>query len=224
MGMEDFNMDDDLKQPSNPPSGQSSIDDFRLDDDDLGQPSDEALQPEESSNRTFLIIAAVLGGIALLALVCIALYAFVVLPGTRNEQAARRATVEAQNTEVAVIIASTSTSAAETAIAAAFTPIPTRTPRPPTDTPTSSPTPVVAVEIASPQAPTIGPEMATATALHSTLQANATLYAATLTAKPLTPTAIPTTGFADQVGLPAMLGMALLLVVVIFLARRLRSA
>jgi LPXTG-motif cell wall-anchored protein len=56
------------------------------------------------------------------------------------------------------------------------------------------------------------------------LQANATLYAATLTARPLQPTAIPNTGFADDVGLPAMLGMAVLLVVVIFLARRLRTA
>jgi LPXTG-motif cell wall-anchored protein len=66
-------------------------------------------------------------------------------------------------------------------------------------------------------------ENATATALHSTLQANATLYAATLTAKPLQPTAIPNTGFADDVGLPMMLGIAVLLVVVIFLARRLRT-
>ena len=221
MGMDDFNMndDDDVKEPSN----QSSIDDFRL-DEDLEQPSDEAPLPEESSNRTFLIIAAALGGIALIALVCIAIYALVWWPRSRNEQEARRATLEAQNTEVAVIIARTSTSAAETQIAAAFTATPTITPLPPTASATPSPTPVVAVEITSPQAPTMGSEMATATALHSTLQANATLYAATLTAKPLQPTAIPNTGFADDVGLPAMLGLAVLLVVVIFLARRLRSA
>jgi hypothetical protein len=31
-------------------------------------------------------------------------------------------------------------------------------------------------------------------------------------------------GFADEVGLPAMLGLAGLLIVVIFLARRLRTA
>jgi len=199
------------------------MEDFQL-DDDLEQPSEEEPQPEASSNRTFLIIAASLGGIALIALVCIAIYALVLLPRTRNEQEARRATLEAQNTEVAVIIARTSTSAAETAIAAAFTATPTRKSLPPTASATSSPTPVVAVEMTSPQAPTLSSEMATATALNSTLQANATLYAATLTAKPLQPTAIPTTGFADEVGLPAMLGMAVLLVVVIFLARRLRSA
>lgn len=221
MGMDDFNMndDDEVKEPSN----QSSIDDFRL-DEDLDQPSDESTLPEESSNRTFLIIAAALGGIALIALVCIAIYALVWWPRSRNEQEAKIATLNAQNTEVAAIVSATSASAAETEMAAAFTATPTLTPLPPTATVTPSPTPVVAVEITSPQAPTLGSEMATATALHSTLQANATLYAATLTAKPLQPTAIPNTGFADDVGLPAMLGLAVLLVVVIFLARRLRSA
>jgi LPXTG-motif cell wall-anchored protein len=200
MGMEDFNLDDDLEQPS----------------------EEEAL-PEESSNRTFLIIAAALGGIALIALVCIAIYALVLWPRAREGQTSQRATLEAQNTEVAVIIASTSTSAAETAIAAGFTATPTRTPLRPTDTPTSSPTPVVAIPSPSPLAPTGAADMATATALHATLQANATLYAATLTARPIQPTEIPNTGFADDVGLPVMLGLAVLLVVVIFLARRLRT-
>ena len=199
------------------------LEDFKL-DDDLEQPPEEAPLPEESSNRTFLIIAAALGGIALIALVCIAIYALVLLPRAREAQSAQRATLEAQNTEVALIIAGTSTSAAETAIAAGFTATPTRTLPPPTATATSSPTPVVALPSETPQAPMPGPEMATATALHATLQANATLYAATLTARPAQPTEIPKTGFADEVGLPAMLGMAVLLVVVIFLARRLRPA
>jgi LPXTG-motif cell wall-anchored protein len=39
-----------------------------------------------------------------------------------------------------------------------------------------------------------------------------------------TSTALPTTGFADEVGIPGLLGMAVLLIAVIFLARRLRSA
>jgi LPXTG-motif cell wall-anchored protein len=45
-----------------------------------------------------------------------------------------------------------------------------------------------------------------------------------LTARPLQPTEIPKTGFAGEVGLPAMLGMAVLLIVIIILARRLRTA
>jgi hypothetical protein len=82
MGMDDFNLDDDLEQQ---PSKESSmgIDDFKL-DEDLEQPSEEAPLPEESSNRTFLIIAAALGGIALIALVCIAIYALVCGPKTKR--------------------------------------------------------------------------------------------------------------------------------------------
>jgi len=38
----------------------------------------------------------------------------------------------------------------------------------------------------------------------------------------LTPTALPKTGFMDEVGLPLLSGMALLLIFVIFMARRLR--
>jgi LPXTG-motif cell wall-anchored protein len=56
-----------------------------------------------------------------------------------------------------------------------------------------------------------------------TLTANAVILGSTLTARPLT-TSIPSTGFADEVGLPMMLGLAILLIAVIFLARRLRSA
>jgi LPXTG-motif cell wall-anchored protein len=37
-------------------------------------------------------------------------------------------------------------------------------------------------------------------------------------------TSIPKTGFADEVGAPALLGLAGVLLVIIFLARRLRMA
>jgi LPXTG-motif cell wall-anchored protein len=40
----------------------------------------------------------------------------------------------------------------------------------------------------------------------------------------VTTTALPTTGFADQVGVPGMLALSILLIAVIFLARRLRMA
>jgi LPXTG-motif cell wall-anchored protein len=39
-----------------------------------------------------------------------------------------------------------------------------------------------------------------------------------------TSTLLPKSGFADEVGAPSLLGLAVLLVVVIFLARRLRTA
>ena len=131
----------------------------------------------------------------------------------------------AQNTEVALIIAETSTSAAQAAIEAAYTPTPTETAP---DTPTAIvTTPVVAI---SPTAiygtpgvgaPTLDPIMATATHMRATLDAQ--FASGTLTARP-SATAIGSYGFADDVGLPAMMGLAALLIVVIFLARRLRTA
>jgi hypothetical protein len=51
-----------------------------------------------------------------------------------------------------------------------------------------------------------------------TAQANGTLV------NPLTPTALPTTGFMDEVGLPVLTGMALLFIFVIFMTRRLRTS
>ncbi|MCZ7554407.1 MAG: hypothetical protein B6D39_12690 [Anaerolineae bacterium UTCFX2] len=198
-----------------------------FEDLDLSDDLDEGpLPPEESSNRTFLIIAGVLGAIALLALVCIAVYALFILPGTRNARDSQKATVEAQNTIVAEMVASTSTEEALQAIIAAFTKTPTATEIPPTFTATTSPTPVLAVPTTAVVIPTDTPNAQTATAisLFATLDANATRLASTFTARPPQATNIPSTGFADEIGLPAMIGVAILLVVVIFLARRLRTA
>ena len=194
-------------------------------------PDESGAPPEESGNRTFLIIAGVLGAVALLCLVFIAIYALVVVPRSRSAVATQRAVVDSQNTQVAVIIESTSTSAAGTALAASFTATPTITPIPPTPTATASPTPLLAV------ATTEVPLQATATSTVSaqmqaaqvTLNANATLvYVSTQTARVLQQATqqanMPRTGFADSVGLPLMVGMAFVLIAVIFLARRLRSA
>jgi LPXTG-motif cell wall-anchored protein len=83
-------------------------------------------------------------------------------------------------------------------------------------TPTSSPTPLLAVPTDTP-VPTSDPRTATVAALLTQAAI------AQQTVQP-TSTALPTTGFMDEVGMPGLLGMALLLVAVIFLARRLRTA
>ena len=193
-------------------------------DDELEE--EEVELPEEASNRTFFILAGILGAIALLSLVCIAVYALFLLPRSRSAQDEVQATMDAQNTEVAAIIAETSTAAAAAAIEAAYTHTPTETAIPDTPTPTVT-TPVVAVSPTSifgtPAGPitTLDPLMATATHMRATLDAQIAL--STLTARP-SATAIGSYGFADDVGLPAMIGLAALLIVVIFLARRLRTA
>lgn len=200
-----------------------SFENLELNDEiDSGEPT----PPEESNNRTFLIIAGALGFIALLALVCIAVYALVLLPRTRSAANNQRATLDAQNTAVADIINRTSTAAEQQAMIAAYTKTPTNTLVPPTFTATSSPTPVLAIPTTAVIPPTDTPnaQTATAIALFATLDANATSLAATFTARPSQATSIPDTGFADDIGLPVMLGMAVLLVAVIFIARRLRTA
>jgi hypothetical protein len=191
--------------------------------DDL---QEEPNPPEESGNRTFLIIAGVLGAIALLALICIAAYVLVIMPGTKNTQKSQRSTLEAQGTAVQDIIDKTSTANQMAAIIAAYTATPTKTPVAPTFTATASQTPVVLIPTTALVMVTDTPNAQTATAisLFATLDANATRLASTFTARPSQVTSIPNTGFADDIGLPAMLGMAVLLVVVIFLARRLRTA
>jgi cytoskeletal protein RodZ len=192
--------------------------------DDLGD--EGGTPPEESSNRMFLIVAGVLGAIALLALICIAVYAFVLLPRNRDAQHVAETAAATQKTAVADIIQRTSTAAALAEIRAAYSATPTATSVPDTATPTLPPTSVVAVVgSATPATATLQPDMLTATALYPTLTYNAVLFAGTQTAQAKLGTqAVPTTGFADEVGLPLMLGIAVLLLVVIFLARRLRTA
>ncbi len=190
-------------------------------DDDLDFIDDEDESPEESSNRTFFIAAAILGAIALFSLICIAVFAIWYIPSRNAQQTAQAETLAAQNATVDAIINLTSTAAAEV-VMAPNTPTYTATLSQDNPTPSPTSTPVV-VEAPETEAPIIAAEMLTATALHATLTANAELFSLTLTAR-ASATTIPETGFADEVGLPVMLGLAVLLIVIFFLARRLRTA
>lgn len=169
----------------------------------------EAGEGAGAGNRTFMVVAGVLGAITLLALLCIALYAFVFLPRGRAQQAQQVAQVNAQNTQVAQAITST-------AAAANFTYTPTATRIPPTATRT--PTPVIAVPTRT-QVLMLDARTATVAALLT--------QAAGIQKTPLvkaTSTALPKTGFAEDVGAPGMFGLAIILSAVIFLSRRLRLA
>lgn len=186
--------------------------DMQNDDEnmDLAPDDVEGEAPPEESNNRFWIVVAVMGGIMLLAFICLALIFFT---NSRNKaniaaEANARATQNA-----AMILSSTQTAEAFAQIT------PTFTPAPPTSTPTSRPsnTPVLAPTI-TPTTLSGGPNEATVAALN-TLVAERQKTAVTLT---MQPTAIPNGGFADDVGAPGLLGLAVVLVVIIFLARRLR--
>jgi len=186
-----------------------TTDDFDFDDVDL----EGETQPEVSSNRTFLLVAGILGAILILALVCLGVYAMVYLPGQRNAQSTAAAEINAQNTEVAMLSQMTLEAQSWTATPTiTLTPLPVTATRTPVVAPTDTPEGGVAADVA---AGTQDPRTATVAALF-TQQAAKELTA--------TPSAIPDTGFADDVGIPGMIALAASLVLIIFLARRLRSA
>jgi hypothetical protein len=165
--------------------------------------------PSESSNRSFLIVAGILGALLLLSLICVAAYAFLILPSSKRAQATANAAAIARATESAL-------SLQQTALAQAWTATPTqvkatKTPLPPTNT--------AVVVIATTSAPTNDPRTATIAAL----QTQAAALQKTGLPTP-TVTALAGTGIADEFGIPGLVGLAVVLVAVIFLARRLRTA
>jgi hypothetical protein len=174
--------------------------------DDVNYEDEELAPEEETSNRTFLLVAGILGGIILLTL-CVAGGLFVFqqqrnAANTTGEQSAQ-ATQNAQINE------------ALTATGVAFAL---------SQTPQASPTlvPTNTLVVAQPTATntplfTNTPDPATAT-----VAAGLTRVAASTATVIFTSTALPNSGFADEFGLPGLVIAAMVLVAVIFLARRLR--
>ena len=162
-----------------------------------------AQPPEESNNRTFLITAGIIGGVGLLLVACLAgVYFLGVLP---NQNAAKQSAA-AQATQYAVVQQALTATARAESLAT-----PTELP---TDTPvlaeaTGTETPLV-TDTAEPLTATVGAAL--------TQAANAAL-----TTVP-TSTALPKTGIGDEIGGPGLVIAAMVLIAVIFLARRLRVA
>lgn len=181
---------------------------------------EETISSSRGSNRAFLIVAGILGGILLIALLAIAAYAILILPNRGTNQQTQAARINATNTAVAQ-------EAQLTAIARQVTFTPTFTATiPPTETatpaPTSTSTPVLA--------PTNTPEPVEGTPATPDSDATATV-AALLTQQAAadeptpvpTSTALPDTGFADDFGVPGLALIAGVLLVIIILSRRLRT-
>ncbi len=167
--------------------------------------------PEESDNRTFLIAAGILGGITLISLICMAVYAIVYVPIQRNHRTAQETEIAQQSVQLTQDALQARTQTAEAA-----QPTSTNTPTV-TNTPTSSATPVIAQATNTPiLTETPGPRTATVAALLTQAAQQ------TQTVLP-TSTELPDTGFADDVGIPTMLALAVVFVAVIFLVRRMRA-
>jgi len=171
-------------------------------DDGEGEP------PEESNNRTFLFIAGGLGLLVLLGLCAVVGYFFL----NNNAGQQTELTAQAQATiQQATIVAGLTQNAQSQALTQAAAVTPTL---PPTNTP-------VIAQATATASPTENPATATVGAAFTQIAQAATVTTLTVIA---TATALPNTGFADDIGLPGMFAMALAFVILIFLVRRLRAA
>lgn len=173
--------------------------------------------PEESGNRTFLVVGGIIAALFFLTLVCFAVYLFVIRPSQQAAPAGTQTAVARQNLEQAQLLTAT-------AEALLFTPTlePSSTP---TNTPQTTPTvtPVLAVDTPDgDETEEADPEAVAAMQTQQALQMTTTLEAQGT--RGIGGEGMPETGFFDEVGLPSLIVLALALVAVIFLARRLRKA
>ena len=187
-------------------------------------------EPEQKpkGSRTFVVVAGILGAIILIALVASAVYAILIMPRQNAANAQKAIQINAQNT--ATVMAATSVYL--TANAPTNTPEPTATEMP-TETP--APTATVFVPVATEEVALGGEALPEDQAMTATVGALLTQAAG---GKPeiqgeiidpnATPevvaTALPTTGFADEVGIPTMMILGVVLLGVILITRQVRLA
>ena len=183
-------------------------------------PDDGQLPEESNNNRTFLIAAGILGGIILISIAClVGVYLYTRSASSNANAQAAAATQTAQGASNFINEALTSTALAVIQ---------------PTFTEPPSATPVVSVAsltpITDPNATGIAGVIGTSSGAGTPAAATATVGAALtqaaiaqLTIVPTT-TALPKTGFVEDVGIPGLVVMALTFIIVILMARRLRFA
>ncbi len=222
---------------------------FIFDDDEQPDSGNEpnnqdegASEGESTSGRTFTIAAIALGGLILLTLICLGVYALVIVPRQKAAQLNAEATMVAIQTQTDLTVKQTQEVLAYTpTMEPTSTPMPTDTPTPVLVSATDTPVPMI----------TFDPATATVEALQTQLAGSQLTAQAQGTVAPQgtsaagagagtgtkqaaavvgsgTPnpsaTALANTGFADEVGLPALAILSIFLVVIILLARRLRTS
>ncbi|MGD2146901.1 MAG: hypothetical protein PVH41_09430 [Anaerolineae bacterium] len=133
-------------------------------EDILPTEEEEEQAPERArSNRTFVILVAVLGGLLVLAIGAFVAWAAFIAPNLRADIESQNEATFATNTAVAVALAGTETAAAYTPTPT-DTPVPTNTPfptstaspRPSTDTPEPQPAATVLAETPTSEVAEVG--------------------------------------------------------------------
>jgi LPXTG-motif cell wall-anchored protein len=170
---------------------------------------------KNGGNRNFLLAVGIIGGIFVISLIGLGLYIFLGQPRQTKSLQETAAVINANNTATAM--SATQSAGLNIQRLTQTAGAPTKTAIPATNTP------VVAVPTATLDltATSIASGLADPAARTATVAAFQTQVAAS-TKITGTTTALPKTGFAEDVGLPGLLGAAAILLLVIFLARRLR--
>lgn len=181
------------------------------------------------SNRPFLIAIAVIGGLFLLAVIGLVVFYFLNSGRSNTAIQDETAKINAQNTAIAIQATDIYRNeiAKWTEEAANASPSPTATSLIAVASATPEPTQsgIKAVGDSAARTATVAAfltEIANTTGTPDSGAAAATAAAATAGTLAPTSTALPNTGVMDDIGLPGMFGAALLLIVVLFLVRRLR--
>lgn len=181
------------------------------------------------SNRTFLTVIGVIGAVVLLAIIALVVYFLIQRGQLTNRFQEQAAQINAENTAVAMQATESALQELQqmtqkAMLPATWTPTGARTTLPPTatSTPRLTNTPVP-TEGADSQART-ATVIAFLTASTQSGGGGATQTQTTRTSATAfrTPTALPTTGFAEDAGLPGLLGLAFGLIVIVIIVRRLR--
>jgi hypothetical protein len=186
-----------------------------------------------STSRPFIMAIVVLGALFALGIMAMAAYAMMIMPQRNAERQEQAAQINAQNT-------ATSQAATQAALVL-----------PVQDTSTSTPggvasqvestttrTPVIILASSTPEADESGgvqnvlaaqddPGRTQTVAALLTEAAGGDVLGtgtAAVSTAVVAATALPTTGFADEIGLPGLLGISALLIGVILLVRRMRAA
>jgi hypothetical protein len=189
---------------------------------DINLETPPAQPPEESNNRTFLIVGGVFAALIFLTLICGAVYVLWLGPKLSSQKNAAQATIEAQNAQVVEQMTSTAQAALATpTLPPTFTPTITDTVA--AISPTVASTPVVVLNSPTPTE-TATTDPATLAAMQTELAGQMTTTAAVaLGTRAIGGQGMPKTGFFDQVALPTLIVLTAALLAVIFLARRLRK-
>lgn len=189
-------------------------------------------QKPQRGNKTFMVIAGILAAIILVAIVAAAAYAILVLPRQNAARAEQAIQINAQNTATVMAV----TAAALTEMAPTETPLPTDTPEPTASPePTATPEPTMTPEPKEADVIAIGGGMDEEQAITATVSALLTMAAggkpqeAAVTAVAgtdpnIAATALPTTGFIDEIGIPSVVGLGFLFILLIIVTRRARMA